>query len=318
MRFLITGGAGFIGSNFISFLYANSKFKVTKIVVIDKLTYAASLENLKPFMNLRNFEFVHGDICDSNLVKVLVKNCDIIVNFAAESHVDRSIESSRDFIVTNILGVEVLLSEVRNNPKVKFLQVSTDEVYGSIEEGSWDETFALKPNSPYAASKAASDLLALAFSHTYGLDIMVSRCCNNYGPNQFPEKLIPLLITKLLNSENLPIYGDGSNVREWIHVSDHCEGLTLILTKGLPGEVYNIGSGYEISNHKLAEKLISFFDANENVITFIKDRLGHDKRYSLNFNKAKVNLGYEPSISFDKGLKDTIEWFIAKQKTFKS
>lgn len=312
MRFLITGGAGFIGSNFISFLYANSKIKVTKIVVIDKLTYAASLENLKPFMDLSNFEFVHGDICDSNLIKVLVRNCDIIVNFAAESHVDRSIESSRDFIVTNILGVEVLLSEVRNNPKVKFLQVSTDEVYGSIEVGSWDETFALKPNSPYAASKAASDLLALAFSHTYGLDIMVSRCCNNYGPNQFPEKLIPLLITKLLNSENLPIYGDGSNVREWIHVSDHCKGLALILTKGLPGEVYNIGSGYEISNHELAKKLIGFFNVNENVITFVKDRLGHDKRYSLNFNKAKVNLGYEPSISFDEGLQGTIDWFIAK------
>jgi dTDP-glucose 4,6-dehydratase len=273
------------------------------------LTYAGSLTNLTSFSNKNNFKFIKGDICDANLIRDLVSDCDIIVHFAAESHVDRSIDSSKEFIRTNILGTEILLNEVKNNPKVKFLHVSTDEVYGSIESGNWDESCALKPNSPYAASKASSDLLALAYCHTYSLDIMISRCCNNYGPNQFPEKLIPLFVTNLMNGKKLPVYGDGSNVREWIHVDDHCKALELIIHNGAPGEIYNIGTGIEISNLNLAKKLLKIFNFDESYLHFVDDRLGHDKRYSLNFAKARIYLGYEPSVSFDEGLKETIKWY---------
>lgn len=309
MRFLITGAAGFIGSNFVRHLYKNSKLTTSKVVVIDKLTYAGSLTNLTSFSNKNNFKFIKGDICDANLIRDLVSDCDIVVHFAAESHVDRSIDSSKEFIRTNILGTEILLNEVKNNPKVKFLHVSTDEVYGSIESGNWDESCALKPNSPYAASKASSDLLALAYCHTYSLDIMISRCCNNYGPNQFPEKLIPLFVTNLMNGKKLPVYGDGSNVREWIHVDDHCKALELIIHNGAPGEIYNIGTGIEISNLNLAKKLLKIFNFDESYLHFVDDRLGHDKRYSLNFAKARIYLGYEPSVSFDEGLKETIKWY---------
>ena len=309
MRFLITGAAGFIGSNFVRHLYKNSKLTTSKVVVIDKLTYAGSLTNLTSFSNKNNFKFINGDICDANLIRDLVSDCDIVVHFAAESHVDRSIDSSKEFIRTNILGTEILLNEVKNNPKVKFLHVSTDEVYGSIESGNWDESCTLKPNSPYAASKASSDLLALAYCHTYSLDIMISRCCNNYGPNQFPEKLIPLFVTNLMNGKKLPVYGDGSNVREWIHVDDHCKALDLIINNGAPGEVYNIGTGIEISNLNLAKKLLKIFNFDESYLHFVDDRLGHDKRYSLNFAKARNYLGYEPSVSFDEGLKETIKWY---------
>lgn len=309
MRFLITGAAGFIGSNFVRHLYKNSKLTTSKVVVIDKLTYAGSLTNLTSFSNKNNFKFINGDICDANLIRDLVSDCDIVVHFAAESHVDRSIDSSKEFIRTNILGTEILLNEVKNNPKVKFLHVSTDEVYGSIESGNWDESCALKPNSPYAASKASSDLLALAYCHTYSLDIMISRCCNNYGPNQFPEKLIPLFVTNLMNGKKLPVYGDGSNVREWIHVDDHCKALELIINNGAPGEIYNIGTGIEISNLNLAKKLLKIFNFDESYLHFVDDRLGHDKRYSLNFAKARNYLGYEPSVSFDEGLKETIKWY---------
>jgi len=318
MRFLLTGAAGFIGSNFVRHLYNNSKLAVSKIVVIDKLTYAGSLTNLTPFLDKNNFMFVTGDICDANLIRDLVSDCDIVVHFAAESHVDRSIDSSKEFIRTNILGTEILLNEVKNNPKVKFLHVSTDEVYGSIESGNWDESCTLKPNSPYAASKASSDLLALAYCHTYSLDIMISRCCNNYGPNQFPEKIIPLFITNLLSGKKLPIYGDGSNIREWIHVDDHCKALELILHNGAPGEVYNIGTGIEISNLNLAKKLIKFFCFDEKYLNFVDDRLGHDKRYSLNYTKARNYLGYEPTISFEEGLKETVKWYSENYSRFKS
>ena len=318
MRFLLTGAAGFIGSNFVRHLYSNSKLAVSKIVVIDKLTYAGSLTNLTPFLNKNNFMFVMGDICDANLIGDLVSDCDVIVHFAAESHVDRSIGSSKEFIRTNVLGTEILLNELKNNPKVKFLHVSTDEVYGSIESGNWDESCSLKPNSPYAASKASSDLLALAYCHTYSLDIMISRCCNNYGPNQFPEKIIPLFITNLLSGKKLPIYGDGSNIREWIHVDDHCKALEMILNNGAPGEVYNIGTGIEISNLNLAKKIMKFFSFDEKYLNFVDDRLGHDKRYSLNFTKARNYLGYEPTISFEEGLKETVKWYSENYRQFKS
>ncbi len=318
MRFLLTGAAGFIGSNFVRHLYNNSKLAVSKIVVIDKLTYAGSLTNLTPFLNKNNFMFVMGDICDANLIGDLVSDCDVIVHFAAESHVDRSIGSSKEFIRTNVLGTEILLNELKNNPKVKFLHVSTDEVYGSIESGNWDESCSLKPNSPYAASKASSDLLALAYCHTYSLDLMISRCCNNYGPNQFPEKIIPLFITNLLSGKKLPIYGDGSNIREWIHVDDHCKALEMILNNGAPGEVYNIGTGIEISNLNLAKKIMKFFSFDEKYLNFVDDRLGHDKRYSLNFTKARNYLGYEPTISFEEGLKETVKWYSENYRQFKS
>ena len=318
MRFLLTGAAGFIGSNFVRHLYNNSKLSVSKIVVIDKLTYAGSLTNLTPFLNKNNFMFVMGDICDANLIGDLVSDCDVIVHFAAESHVDRSIGSSKEFIRTNVLGTEILLNELKNNPKVKFLHVSTDEVYGSIESGNWDESCSLKPNSPYAASKASSDLLALAYCHTYSLDLMISRCCNNYGPNQFPEKIIPLFITNLLSGKKLPIYGDGSNIREWIHVDDHCKALEMILNNGAPGEVYNIGTGIEISNLNLAKKIMKFFSFDEKYLNFVDDRLGHDKRYSLNFTKARNYLGYEPTISFEEGLKETVKWYSENYRQFKS
>jgi len=314
MRFLITGGAGFIGSNFIRYIFEQSQFIAPKVVVIDKLTYAGSLNNISSFLGELNFKFIHGDICNAGLVKDLVADCDVIVHFAAESHVDRSIDSARQFIRTNVLGTEVLLNEVKNNPKVKFLLVSTDEVYGSIENGSWNELCALKPNSPYSASKASADLLALAYRHTYSLDIMISRCCNNYGPNQFPEKLIPLFIMNLINGKKLPIYGNGSNVREWIHVDDHCRGLELIIKNGTPGEIYNIGTGMEISNLNLAMKLAKIFDFDEKCFNFVEDRLGHDKRYSLDFTKAKKNLGYKPVVPFEEGLLATINWYNKNHK----
>jgi dTDP-glucose 4,6-dehydratase len=254
-------------------------------------------------------EFVHGDICDHELVNNLVSNSDRVINFAAESHVDRSIESSEEFIYTNILGTQVILEALRKQPDIKFIQVSTDEVYGSIDNGSWDESYPLKPNSPYAASKAAADLIVLSYQKTYALDLMISRCCNNYGPNQFPEKIIPLFITNLIQNKKIPVYGDGQNVREWIHVEDHCRGLELIFEKGRSGEVYNLGNETELKNIDLANKILNFFASGPEVINFVADRLGHDRRYSLNFKKATKELGYMPGITFESGLIETINWY---------
>jgi len=309
MRILVTGGAGFIGSNYVKYIMSKNNFTDINVVVLDKLTYAGSIDNFDEIIGNSNFKFVQGDICDSQLVNDLVSNSDRVINFAAESHVDRSIKSSEEFIRTNILGTKVLLDAVRKKPNTKFIQVSTDEVYGSIDSGSWDESFPLKPNSPYAASKAAADLIVLSYQKTYLLDLMISRCCNNYGPNQFPEKIIPLFITNLIQQKKIPVYGDGQNIREWIHVKDHCRGLDLIFENGKPGEIYNLGSGIELKNLELTEKLLNFFGLGPEIIHYVADRLGHDYRYSLNFKKASKDLGYKPEITFDSGLAETISWY---------
>jgi dTDP-glucose 4,6-dehydratase len=309
VRILVTGGAGFIGSNYVKHIINKPINNDLELLILDKLTYAGTLENLSEVISRPNLEFIQGDICDSNLVEKLVSNCDRVINFAAESHVDRSIVSAGEFVRTNVLGTQVILEAVRKKPSIKFIQVSTDEVYGSINSGSWDESFPLKPNSPYAASKASADLITLAYQKTYSLDLMISRCCNNYGPNQFPEKIIPLFITNLIQRKKIPIYGDGLNVREWIHVDDHCRGLELIFEKGRAGEVYNLGSSYEISNLELTKKLITYFGLGPEIIEYVNDRLAHDKRYSLNYEKAKSALGFKAELDFDEKLAVTIEWY---------
>jgi dTDP-glucose 4,6-dehydratase len=309
VRILVTGGAGFIGSNYVKHIMNKPINNDLQVLVIDKLTYAGTLENLSEVIDKPNLEFIQGDICESNLVEKLISNCDRVINFAAESHVDRSIVSAEEFVRTNVLGTQVILEAIRENPSIKFIQVSTDEVYGSIESGSWDESFPLKPNSPYAASKASADLITLAYQKTYSLDLMISRCCNNYGPNQFPEKIIPLFITNLIQGKKIPIYGDGLNVREWIHVDDHCRGLELIFEKGRAGEIYNLGSSYEISNLELTKKLITYFGLGPEIIEYVNDRLAHDKRYSLNYEKAKRTLGFDAELDFDEELAITIEWY---------
>jgi dTDP-glucose 4,6-dehydratase len=309
VRILVTGGAGFIGSNYVKHIMNKPKNNDLQVLVIDKLTYAGTLDNLSEVIDKPNLEFIQGDICDSNLIEKLISNCDRVINFAAESHVDRSIVSAEEFVRTNVLGTQVILEAIRENPSIKFIQVSTDEVYGSIESGSWDESFPLKPNSPYAASKASADLITLAYQKTYSLDLMISRCCNNYGPNQFPEKIIPLFITNLIQGKKIPIYGDGLNVREWIHVDDHCRGLELIFEKGRAGEIYNLGSSYEISNLELTKKLITYFGLGPEIIEYVNDRLAHDKRYSLNYEKAKRTLGFDAELDFDEELAITIEWY---------
>ena len=313
MRLLVTGGAGFIGSNFVRRTLSDPTSSVSKIIVLDKLTYAGTFENLEEFIDNLKFQFIHGDINNETLVENLISKVDVVVHFAAESHVDRSISEAAPFIETNVSGTANLLEVLRKFPKVKFLHVSTDEVYGSIEKGSWSEDFPLAPNSPYAASKASSDLLALAYQRTYGLDILISRCCNNYGPNQFPEKLIPLFITNLIRDKKVPVYGDGKNVREWIHVDDHCDALNMIIKKGESGQVYNIGSSFELSNLEITQLILEIFQKGEESIEYVSDRPGHDFRYSLDYSKAKTKLGYLPRIDFNDGLRKTVEWYLKNE-----
>ena len=313
MRLLVTGGAGFIGSNFVRRTLSGPTSSVSKIIVLDKLTYAGTFENIEEFKDNLKFQFIHGDINNETLVENLFAKVDVVVHFAAESHVDRSISEAAPFIETNVSGTANLLEVLRKFPKVKFLHVSTDEVYGSIEKGSWSEDFPLAPNSPYAASKASSDLLALAYQRTYGLDILISRCCNNYGPNQFPEKLIPLFITNLIRDKKVPVYGDGKNVREWIHVDDHCDALNMIIEKGESGQVYNIGSSFELSNLEITQLILEIFQKGEESIEYVSDRPGHDFRYSLDYSKAKTKLGYLPRIEFKDGLRKTVEWYLKNE-----
>jgi dTDP-glucose 4,6-dehydratase len=258
---------------------------------------------------MSNFEFIRGDICDQKLVNNLAARHDAIINFAAESHVDRSISESKKFVEANFVGVQTLLEASRLNSIETFLQVSTDEVYGSIDNGSWSESHPLLPNSPYAATKAAADLLARSYFRTYGLDVRVTRCSNNYGPRQFPEKFIPLVITRLMENLTIPIYGNGQNTRDWIHVEDHCRALYLVLTNGNAGEIYNIGGGKELKNIDLAEMLVTLTGKDLSSIEYVADRLGHDKRYSVNSEKITQQLGFEPSIDFNEGLESTIEWY---------
>ncbi len=313
MRLLVTGGAGFIGSNYIRMLVNGELKGISKIIVLDKLTYSGNKQNLID-LDSSSYEFVQGDICDTDLVLKLSKQVDAIVNFAAESHVDRSINSSREFIQTNVLGTHTLLESARKSNLSTFLQISTDEVYGSILEGSWDEDFPLQPNSPYAASKASADLISQAYHRTYGMDVRITRCSNNYGPYQYPEKVIPLFITNLIQDKKVPLYGQGLNVRDWLHVTDHCRGIHLVLTKGKPGDVFNIGGGRELSNLELTRVILEAMAASEERIEEVVDRLGHDFRYSLNIEKITKQLGYKPEVDFEEGISQTIEWYKSSKK----
>jgi dTDP-glucose 4,6-dehydratase len=277
--------------------------------VLDKLTYSGVEANLAPVADLPGYRFVQGDICDADIVDQVMPGHDAVVHFAAESHVDRSIAGAGPFVTTNVLGTQVLLDSARKHGVGRFVHVSTDEVYGSISEGSWTETWPLQPNSPYSASKAASDLLALAYHRTHGMDVVVTRCSNNYGHYQFPEKVIPLFTTNLLDGHKVPLYGTGGNIRDWLHVSDHCRGIELALLKGRAGEVYNIGGGTEISNRELTGLLLEAAGADWDMVVPVEDRKGHDLRYSLDISKISEELGYAPQVAFEDGLAATIAWY---------
>jgi dTDP-glucose 4,6-dehydratase len=308
LRALITGGAGFIGSQFVRMVSDGHFPAITEMTILDKLTYSGNLDNLKDVPS-DYYQFVQGDIADEKLVFGLQRNFDVVINFAAESHVDRSINSSKEFVMTNIVGTSTLLSFAKESGVQIFLQVSTDEVYGSILEGSWTEDFPLAPNSPYSATKASADLLAMAFAKTHKLDVRITRCSNNYGPYQYPEKVIPLFVTNLLRDKKVPVYGKGDNIRDWLHVSDHCRGIYLALTKGSSENVYNIGGGKEISNLELTQTILKEMNFGVDKIDYVSDRLGHDFRYSLNHEKATRELGYVPLIDFRTGIQETIEWY---------
>lgn len=308
MKILVTGGAGFIGSNFVKRQLTNDFLSIAKIVVLDKLTYAGNMGNFT-HDELSQFEFVQGDICDSSLVKKHLTEIDVVINFAAESHVDRSISSASDFIRTNVLGTQILLENCLHADVGKFIQVSTDEVYGSIDSGSWTEEFPLLPNSPYSASKAGADHLVRAYGKTFNMHTNITRCSNNYGKYQFPEKVIPLFVTNLIQGKEIPVYGDGLQIRDWLHVEDHCRGIELVLERGRKGEIYNIGGGTELTNIQLARKILSAFDCNDSMIKFVEDRLGHDTRYSVDVTKIATELGYRPEIHFETGLQSTIEFY---------
>jgi dTDP-glucose 4,6-dehydratase len=308
VRVLVTGGAGFIGSHFVEMALTDQFSQISSVVVLDKLTYAGKLANLNKVAHNPNFDFVQGDICDPQIVDKIVSNVDAIINFAAESHVDRSIENSSEFVRTNVLGTQVLLEAAKIHNLKKFLQVSTDEVYGSIPEGSWDENQPLHPNSPYSASKAAGDLLVRSYFVTHKLNTNITRSSNNFGPKQDPEKLIPNFILKIKNNENVSLYGDGLNIRDWLYVEDNCFGIYLVLTKGSPGEIYNIGGGNELSNFSLTKLLLELMDKEADLIEYVPDRLGHDRRYSVNYTKLN-KLGFTPSANFKENLTNTIGWF---------
>jgi dTDP-glucose 4,6-dehydratase len=305
MNYLVTGGAGFIGSNYVRMLLSGQLGAVTSVKVLDKLTYAGSLENLKLSFKDERFTFIKGDICDETIVDLCVNEGDVIVHFAAESHVDRSITGPSEFIRTNVLGTQVLLHAAVSKKAKMFLHVSTDEVYGSVEEGSSVETDPLFPNSPYSASKAGSDLIVRSYVQTYGLDARITRCCNNYGPNQYPEKFIPLAIKNLKEGKSIPLYGSGTNVREWIHVEDHCSGIQRVIEMGSPGEIYNIGSDQLISNVDLAKLICENLGIHPPRVEYVNDRLGHDLRYHLNSKKIG-ELGHKISHDFAKSLRELI------------
>ena len=326
---LVTGGAGFIGSNFVKLML--EKHPEYKIINIDALTYAGNLENLKDIDSNSNYEFIKVDIRDREKIEEVFKNNEItsVVNFAAESHVDRSIEEPEVFLTTNIIGTQVLLDTAKKywkvNPKdkyckeykpgVKFLQVSTDEVYGALgETGMFVETMPLMPNSPYSASKASADMIVRAYNETFGMPVNITRCSNNYGPYQFPEKLIPLMINNCLNEKDLPVYGDGMQVRDWLHVSDHCSAIDTVLHKGQDGEVYNIGGNNEKANIEIVKLIIGTLGKTEGLIKYVKDRPGHDRRYAIDNTKITTELGWEPVYTFEQGMKETIQWYLENTK----
>lgn len=311
MRVLVTGGAGFIGSNFVRMAIGDRLrgLEGAEITVLDSLTYSGTLTNLKTVSDSARLTFVHGDIRDRNLVRKVFEGQDAVVHFAAESHVDRSVKDSRIFVETNVLGTQTLLDQAVSSEISHFIHVSTDEVYGSIDVGSWDENQPLLPNSPYSASKASSDLLVRSYHVTHGLNARITRCSNNYGPHHFPEKVIPLFVTNLLDGKKVPLYGDGGNIRDWLHVDDHCRGIALVLAHGRAGEIYNIGGGTELTNSELTSLLLEATGRDETFIEKVTDRRGHDRRYSVDISKVTGELGYKPEVPFKQGLRDVIEWY---------
>lgn len=311
MRLLVTGGAGFIGSNFVR-MALNGRLaglEDAHITVLDALTYSGTLTNLESVKDSPRYSFVHGDIRDEETVRNAVQGQNAIVHFAAESHVDRSVNDSRVFVETNVLGTQTLLNEALKQTIERFVHVSTDEVYGTIDSGSWDEEQPLMPNSPYSASKAASDLLVRSYNITHGLNTVITRCSNNYGPHHFPEKVIPLFVTNLLDGKKVPLYGDGKNIRDWLHVDDHCRGIVLALTQGRAGEIYNIGGGTELSNSELTDLLLASTGRSRDSIEHVADRKGHDRRYSVSINKISSELGYTPQVPFSDGLAEVVQWY---------
>ncbi|MFH0763958.1 MAG: dTDP-glucose 4,6-dehydratase [Candidatus Omnitrophota bacterium] len=313
-RLLVTGGAGFIGSNFIRHILG--KYDDYKIVNLDELTYCGNLDNLKDVEKNKNYIFVKGDIADREIVEKLAKGSDVVVNFAAESHVDRSITDPSSFVRTNVFGTHTLLEAAKKYSVKLFVQISTDEVFGSIPKGAFKEEDSLKPNSPYSATKAAADLIARSYYITYKLPVIITRSSNNFGPYQYPEKVIPLFITNLLDSKKVPLYADGMNVRDWLYVVDNCEGIDTVMHKGKPGEVYNIGGGTEITNLELTRALLEMLGKDENSIEYVKDRPGHDKRYALDIAKVKA-LGWKPRHDFKTALKLTVEWYRKNEEWWK-
>ena len=308
MKILVTGGCGFIGSNFIKQIL--KKYPAYKIVNLDKLTYCGNLDNLRDIEKDSRYTFIKGDICDKKIVDKAITGCGVVINFAAESHVDRSIEDASAFIRTNIQGVYVLLEAAKKHNIKRFIQISSDEVYGSIRKGSFKETSPLRPNSPYSAAKAGGDHLALAYYKTFKLPVILTRSSNNFGPYQYPEKVIPLFITNLLENKKVPLYGDGLNVRDWLYVADNCSAIDLVLHKGKIGEVYNIGGSFEIPNIELTKIILKNLGKTDKMIHYVTDRLGHDRRYSLDSAKVR-KLGWKPSKSFDTAIKETINWYKA-------
>lgn len=314
---LVTGGAGFIGSCFVR--HALKKHPDYKVINLDALTYCGNLENLDDIKDNPNYTFVHGNICDYDLVRELIKECDLVVNFAAESHVDNSIKHPEIFVETNVQGTLNLLQASKELGVERFLQVSTDEVYGTLgKTGYFYETTPLAPNSPYSASKAGADMLVRAYHETYKLPTLNTRCSNNYGPYQYPEKLIPFFISKLLKGEKVPVYGDGLNVRDWLYVYDHCEAIDVVLHKGKTGEVYNIGGHNEKTNLEITHLILDAMGKDESSIQYVEDRLGHDRRYAISNDKISSELGWKPSVTFEEGIKLTIEWYLKNQAWIKS
>ncbi|MEL4304540.1 dTDP-glucose 4,6-dehydratase [Methanococcoides sp. LMO-2] len=307
MKLLITGGCGFIGSNFIHHIM--EKHPEYQIINLDKLTYAGNPSNLKNIEENVNYSFIKGDICDPDIVKDVMQDVDQVIHFAAESHVDRSIEDGSVFVRTNVLGTNTLLDCALKSEVKKFIHVSTDEVYGSIKTGSFREEDNLEPSSPYSASKAGSDLLAMSYHTTYGLPVSITRCTNNFGPYQYPEKLIPLFITNLMEDEKVPVYGTGLNVRDWIHVEDHCSGIDFVRKNGNIGEIYNIGGGSELTNLEITNRILEILGKDESMIRYVEDRKGHDFRYSLDCTKLK-KMGWKPEYDFETALSNTVKWYI--------
>ncbi len=319
MNLLVTGGAGFIGSNFVRYML--EKYPNYKVVNYDLLTYAGNLENLKDVENHLNYTFVKGDINNRELVDYLIKTheIDVIVNFAAESHVDRSITDPDIFVKTNVLGTQALLDVAKANNIKKYVQISTDEVYGTLgETGYFTEETPLAPNSPYSASKAGGDLLVRAYHETYGLNVNITRCSNNYGPYHFPEKLIPLMVTNALEGKELPIYGDGKNIRDWLYVKDHCAAIDLVIHKGRPGEVYNIGGHNERTNNEIVHLIVEKLGVSKDLIKYVADRPGHDRRYAIDPTKIMTELGWKPQYTFETGILETIQWYIDNQEWWKN